>query len=309
MTPLVVTDASALRELRGQVDRTPAVELEGLLGALRRASPMPGWSFAQTREQFEDNAARLPMPDGVEHAEVTVAGRRALLLTPDTPTDRVCVYLHGGAFTIGSPDTARALAARTAQAIRALTLVVDYRLAPEHPWPAGHDDAVAAIAWAAERAQHLVVAGDSAGGGLAIAAAIDAARRDCPADAVVAMSPWVDLDMPHAQQMDLSRDPQAPRWMLERSAQAYRRSGESAASPLSDDLTLLPPTLVQVGSAETLLDDSLALADRAYGLGAESLTLEYWTGMPHVWQAFAPRLPAANEALDRIGSWVDRVLG
>jgi monoterpene epsilon-lactone hydrolase len=304
-TPVI--DLDGLDALEGSVDRSLAPGLAGLVAALARVSPRPDWDFDQIRSGFESAAATLPVPEDVSFTRVDVEGRAGELIEPANPAGRAALYLHGGAYTIGSLSTVRSLAASFARATRSRALVLDYRLAPEHPFPAALDDATAAFGWLAKNCRDDLVylAGDSAGGGLAIATALSLSAGFGPrAQAVLAMSPWTDLEMAEGR-ADLV-DPQAPSWLLRRSAAAYLGGcpvPPELASPVRADLSRLPPTLVQVGTAEPLLDDALRFSRAAFSVGAP-LRLEAWDGQIHVWQAFAPRLRAANAALQTADAWL-----
>jgi monoterpene epsilon-lactone hydrolase len=226
-------------------------------------------------------------------------------------SDRVLLYLHGGAYQIGSPATHRSMVARLSGAARARVLSVGYRLAPEHPFPAAVDDAVAAYRWLLAGGTDpavLAVAGDSAGGGLALASlvALRDAAEPMPAAAVV-VSPWTDLaltgDSLHTRAAaDVLIKPAG----MAATAEAYLAGQDPRhpyASPLYADLHGLPPVLIHVGDAEVILDDSTRFAARARDHGVD-VTLEVWDEMPHVWHAFAGLLPEAGEAIERIGSWL-----
>jgi epsilon-lactone hydrolase len=226
-------------------------------------------------------------------------------------SDRVLLYLHGGAYQIGSPATHRSMVARLSGAARARVLSVGYRLAPEHPFPAAVDDAVAAYRWLLAGGTDpavLAVAGDSAGGGLALASlvALRDAAEPMPAAAVV-VSPWTDLaltgDSLHTRAAaDVLIKPAG----MAATAEAYLAGQDPRhpyASPLYADLHGLPPVLIHVGDAEVILDDSTRFAARARDHGVD-VTLEVWDEMPHVWHAFAGLLPEADEAIERIGSWL-----
>jgi acetyl esterase/lipase len=208
------------------------------------------------------------------------------------------------------------MAARFAAAGRARVLNVDYRLAPEHPHPAAVDDAVAAYRWLLATgvdAGQVVIGGDSAGGGLVVAALV--ALRDggdpLPAGGFC-LSPWVDLECA-GETFDTKADvdPMCSREGLSEMAAAYAGGHDLRSplvSPVHADLTGLPPLLIHVGTAETLLDDSVRLAERARAAGVE-VHLEAWDDLVHVFQAFAPMVPEAVEAIDGIGAFVRDRLG
>ena len=190
-------------------------------------------------------------------------------------------------------------------------LLIDYRLAPEHPHPAAVDDATAAYRWLIANGAspaRLVVAGDSAGGGLTVATLV--ALRDAqapPPAAGVCLSPWVDLEgLGESMTTKAAVDPMVQREPLLKMAALYL-GGHGArtplAAPLYADLSGLPPLLIQVGTAETLLDDATRLAERARKAGVE-VQLEAWDDMIHVFQAFAALLPEGQQAIQRIGAFV-----
>lgn len=240
-----------------------------------------------------------------------------VLRPPDhaaAPPVRALLYVHGGGYIACSPSTHRPLTARLAREWRALTVVPDYRLAPEHPFPAGRDDVLRAWRWMLETfgldPAQVVWAGDSAGGGLAIAAALacDAAGLPRPA-AIVAFSPWVDLACTGASlQENAERCAMFVPAQLEAVARLYAghvSPHDPDVSPLHASLAALPPLLLHVGTDELLRDDTVRLAARARDAGV-SVELRTWPGVPHVWQFLAGFLPEARESLDLAAAFVRR---
>ncbi|MFD9572470.1 alpha/beta hydrolase [Streptomyces sp. NPDC059982] len=260
--------------------------LDALLRSLPRPETQP--TPAELRTGFAAAMTR-PAPDGVTIRRTALGGRPALELEPAGAADRgLLLYLHGGGYVIGSPDTHTGLAGELAARTGLRTTSVDYRLAPEHPFPAAVDDGLAAyreLLDTGKDPRELVVAGDSAGGGLSIATLLAARQAGLPQPAaVVVFSPWVDLTLSGAS-------------MRTKDVGAGDRS-HPLASPVFADLTGLPPLLVQVGANEVLLDDAVRLAARAGAADVEA-TLEIGPGLPHVYQSEHGRLDEADAALDR----------
>lgn len=233
------------------------------------------------------------------------------LRPPSATPGRVVLYLHGGGYVIGSPRSHRHLAAAIAGAAAASALLLDYRLAPEHPFPAAVEDATAAYRWLLDQAiapEHIVIAGDSAGGGLTVATllALHEARVPLPAGGVC-ISPWVDLTCSGASYRTMAAaDPIVRRAGVEEMARAYLGATPPRtplASPLFADLRGLPPLLIHVGSDEVLLDDAVLLAERAKAGGVDA-TLEIYDRMIHVWHWFLPMLDEAQTAVEAIGRFV-----
>lgn len=248
-----------------------------------------------------------------ERAVIGVAGERVSRRMTDNT--HAILYLHGGGYTLGSPGTHKALTTHLALAARCEVAVPDYRLAPEHPYPAGLEDAVSAYRALLQRypATHLALAGDSAGGGLALCTAIALRDAGLPLPAgLILISPWTDLSLSGSTIDTLDAvDPLIGRSWPTRAAQAYRGTRElrdPLVSPLYADLAGLPPMLVQVGSDEVLLDDSRRLAERAQAAGV-ALQLEVETGYWHVFQVHAGVLDAADAAIARMARFLDRRWG
>lgn len=240
------------------------------------------------------------------------------LLAPGAVGDRRLLYLHGGSWMFGSLAGYRAHAARLSAATGCAVLSLDYRLAPENPWPAGLDDADAAFDWMRANGPHdrstaalTVIAGDSAGGNLALALLLR--RRDharALPSAAVAFSPATDLTWSSATiETRADVDPILRPDRLPAATRAYLQGAAEPShphvSPLHGDLTGLPPLLLQTGEAEILLDDTRRLAERAEAAGVE-VVLDLWPRMPHVFQVFAPYLPEASAAMTRAGDFVRR---
>jgi monoterpene epsilon-lactone hydrolase len=287
-------------------------ELDTVLDLLR-TRPRPGeFDLGALRAGLVAFAALNPPPAGTRATPVAAGGVPCEWVAgPGADDGTVVVYLHGGGYVLGSAVTHRGLAARLAAACGATALVVDYRLAPEHPFPAAVDDAVAAYQWLLARGVdpgRIVLAGDSAGGGLAAATlvALRDARTPLPAAGVL-LSPWVDLEAGGASlATNAGADPMVDPGALRLAAAAYLGdvpARHPLASPLHAGLARLPPLLVQVGTREVLLDDAVRFAARARAAGVD-VALERWDGMIHVWHAFAPLLPEATDALDAIGAFV-----
>jgi monoterpene epsilon-lactone hydrolase len=273
----------------------------------------PRGTLDEMRQHADDYFANRPLLPGlkVEHAEVGgVPGD--WLTMPGADAARVVLYIHGGAFVLCSPRGYRPLGSRIAKATRARTFLVDYRLAPEHPFPAAIQDSADAyrgILAQGVAPSSIVIAGDSAGGNLVIATLLSLRDSAVPLPAAgVCISPWVDLEcVGESMKSKADVDPLCTYDSMIAEAALYL-NGHSArdplASPIHADLRGLPPLLIQVGTEETLLDDSTRLARRAEESGV-TVRLEVFDGMPHVWHAFASYLPEGQEAIDKIGQFVD----
>jgi phosphinothricin tripeptide acetyl hydrolase len=279
---------------------------------LAKLPPADSLTTAERRAQYERAEKAFPTPPDVKVEHVSAPAAPAEWLRPPAAEPgRVVLYLHGGGYVIGSPRSHRHLAAAIAGAAGASALLLDYRLAPEHPFPAAVEDATAAYRWLLEQAiapGRIVIAGDSAGGGLTVATllALREARVPLPA-AGVCISPWVDLTCSGASYgTKADVDPIVRRVGVEEMAQAYlgpTLARTPLASPLFADLRGLPPLLIHVGSDEVLLDDAVQLAARARAAGVET-TLEVYERMIHVWHWFLPMLDEAQTAVEAIGRFV-----
>ena len=236
-------------------------------------------------------------------------------LEPDeVETGRAILYLHGGAYTIGSPTTHRGLAGRIACSARARVLLIDYRLAPEYSFPAALDDALVAYQWLLEKGYepgHITIGGDSAGGGLTLAAALALRDRNghLPA-ALFLLSPWTDLTFSgESIRTRAARDPmlklEGEDWLVNAYA-GQQPVTHPYISPLFADHHGLPPIFIQVGSEEILFDDAARLEKKLNAAGVKN-QFEVWDGMWHVFQGFAPYVPEAQIAIDRIGSFINRL--
>ena len=214
----------------------------------------------------------------------------------------VLLYLHGGAYVLGSAQTHARLGGALARAIGVEAVLPDYRLAPEHPYPAALDDAETAYHALLEQGYtQIVLAGDSAGGGLAFAllARVLETALPCPV-CVMALSPWTDLALTgDSYRTNHDRDVMLPAHQIERCAAEYLGGAKRktpGASPLYADLTGAPPTLIQLSRAEALMDDGLAMAAKLEAVGVDVL-VQSWDDTPHVWQIFHGLLPEADEAI------------
>lgn len=289
-----------------------AYELEALIKMLRSGGPDLAAPPVQARENFEAMLAGIPVPEDVSFENATIGGVPGRWSTPpEALAGRVLLYLHGGAYVVGSSLGYRALSSALARSTRARGLTLDYRLSPENPFPAAVDDAVAAYrALLAHGVSpgSIAIAGDSAGGGLTVAMLIAArdAKLPMPA-AALAISPWADMACAGASySTKAAQDPSLNRDGLLAMAALYLNGASpqsELASPVYANLTGLPPLLIQVGSAEVLLDDSVRLAARAAEADV-AVQLEVWPGMPHVWHAFAHQLSEGRDAIRAAGAFL-----
>jgi len=252
-------------------------------------------------------AAQPPLPAGLTATTETFRGVSVERLEPQAASALTLLHLHGGGYVMGDPAGSRGLTTRLALTTPATVYSVDYRLAPEHPFPAAVQDAVAAYAELLARGvdpARTAVIGESAGGGLAVAALVAARDQGLPMPAAcVALSPWTDLACEGPSHTALhGRDPLLTRDILLEMADLYlvgRSPADPLASPARADLTGLPPLLIQAGSEEVLLDDALMLAEAARTRGV-AVDLRVWPDMIHVWQMFGDLLPEAEDAISDI---------
>ena len=294
----------------------PSQAMQDSIDALRdrrkaSASQAPP-TLEESRATFTPGDRLHPVPDDVLVTEVTAGGVPAhWLAAPGADTGRVLLFLHGGGYELGSLRSDGELAARLGRASGMRVLFPEYRLAPEHPFPAAIDDVRAAWRWLRTgqdlSARSIAVVGDSAGGGLAVALLV--ATRDAgqalPAAAVL-MSPTVDLTSSGASMTERAdQDPISTPAMLRQFASGYLAGADPKtplASPLFASLTGLPPLLIQVGTADLLLSDSERLATAAAAAGVD-VTLEIGEGLPHVYQLLLGT-PEAAGATEQIGKFL-----
>jgi len=294
-----------------------SIEQRETLDAILRQSAFPaGSNVNEQRRLLRELLSAQPLPadvtvtaaalGGVPTAEITVSG-----IEPR----HVVLYFHGGVYVMGDAFLAADLASQVGRRTHARVISVDYRLAPEHPYPAAVDDALAAY----EALLHdgiapsdIAFAGESAGGGLAIATLVNARDRGLPLPAAaLVMSPYVDLTLAGTT-METKRefDPLLSRENLQARVADYTSDQDAALdliSPVFADLSGLPPLIIQVGTHEVLLDDAVRLARQAATADVE-VTLEITPGVPHVFQAYYPILDEAAAALDRAGQFLSEHL-
>jgi acetyl esterase/lipase len=269
------------------------------------------------RRNYERMADAFSVEEGTHFDRINAGGVAAEMLSrEDSDPDRVTVYVHGGGYVIGSVRTHRVLMSQLAAASGGKVLGLEYRLAPEHPFPAPVEDSLAAYQWLLGQGYDpgkISFAGDSAGGGLVLAALVAIRYLGEPmAGAGVCISPWIDMEgLGDSIISNAEVDPVVQKEGLEYMAGLYlgdldRRA--PLAAPLYADLRELPPILIQVGGDETLLDDSTRLADKLKESNVP-FELEVWEDMFHVWHAFAPILPEGQQAIDQAGEFIRKNTG
>jgi epsilon-lactone hydrolase len=291
-------------------------EIAGVRALLAARQPGPGApppSFAERRAAMDAMGEMGALPTGCFHEPQTLAAVKCERVVPQgAVAGRTILYLHGGAYTAGSPRSHRPMVARIAEAAKAVAVSADYRLGPEHRFPAAVDDATAiyrALLESGTEPGQLIVAGDSAGGGLtmALALALKLAGLPQPAGYFV-ISPWVDLSQSGASyRTKAETDPMISKASLDHNALAYLgglEANDPLASPVLGDFEGVAPVLIQTGSEETLLSDSLTLADVLAHARVE-VRLEVWPEMIHVFHAWGAALQAARRAIAVAGTWMD----
>jgi acetyl esterase/lipase len=276
------------------------------------AKPRPvGWH--ERRQRIEEVGAHWPVAPDIELRPVDLDGVPGeWSIAPGSDEARVLMFFHGGGYCSGSLVSHRRMVTEAGRAAGMRTLAVDYRLAPEHPFPAALEDALAAWRWLRRHgitAHRIIVGGDSAGGGLSVALinALLAADQEAPACAWL-VSPWTDLTLSGTTlQTKDAVDPLIHKGYLAELAEAYVPTGvdrrDPRLSPLFADLRGLPPTLVQVGSEETLLADATRFAEAA-GAAGVPVTLEIWPHMIHAWPLWNAGLSAGRDALANAGAFM-----
>ena len=293
----------------------PSKQMQAAVEALRAAPSLSNsGDIGAMRKNMEDMAQLTPVPDDVLTSDFDADGIPARhVAAPDVRQDRGLLYFHGGGYVLGSLNTHTELMGRLSRACRAPVLGIDYRLAPEHPYPAAVDDAVSSYDRLRTKGiapERIVMAGDSAGGGLALACllALKAQGKPQPAGAVL-LSPWTDLTASgESVGTRAQADPMIDGNVLVPMADLYRGDADvPGVSPLFGDLAGLAPMLIQVGDLEVLLDDSTRLEKRARAAGVDA-SIEVFEGAFHVFQ-HNPNLPESAQALDAIAAFFDRVTG
>jgi monoterpene epsilon-lactone hydrolase len=293
-----------------------AAQLDKIIGDVVRT--FGGWgpqtTLHEMRKGWDDLFSDVVPSVGAKSEKVDAGGVKAEWITaPGAAADRVIEYFHGGGYVLGSIHSHRDMCERLSRAAKARVLALDYRLAPEHPFPAPVEDARIAYLWLLKQGispKRIAFAGDSAGGGLTFAALLSLKEHGDPMPACAApLSPWVDLEgLGESMTSRDSIDPMVHKPMILQMAQTYlggASTRDPLAAPLYGDLEGLPPLLIQVGARETLYDDAARMADKAKKAGVE-VEFDPWEGQIHVWQIFASRLDEGEKAIQKIGQFVQQ---
>ena len=292
-------------------------EQRELVHRILRDAPFDlGGDVVTQRPMLEQMLTARPLPHDVRTTAGELGGVPAVFIEiADTPSRGVLLHMHGGGFALGSATGSVGLAAELARKAGMTAVSIDYRLAPEHPYPAALHDVLAAYRALLDReggAEHIVVTGESAGGNLAVEVLVAAVRETMPVPAAaVVFSPMTDLTVTgdsYTSKADL--DPTITADAIRHRAADYLAGNDPAdpnVSPIFADLTGLPPLLIQAGSHEVLLDDATRLATRA-AADDVAVTLDVTPGVPHVFQAFASLLDEGDQALDRAAVFIDHHL-
>ena len=274
-------------------------------------------TLSELRARYEQLLEQFPLPDGISFADVDAGGVPGIWARPANDLGRATVlYLHGGGWVTGTAQGYRGLGARIALAADAQVLILDYALAPERQYPTQLDQTVAAYQWLLGQGIDpgtIVLAGDSAGGGLAIGAALRLRDEAAPMPgAIVGISAVLDLDCTGESMLtNAVSDPLVQKDGVIALVRLYLGEWDASKprpSPLDADLRGLPPTLLQVSNAEALLDDAVRFAARADQAGA-TVVIDRYDAVPHVWHIFASFMPEAAEAISRAGKFILTLTG
>jgi len=283
--------------------------------AARKANPQ--MSLDEQRDMIEPWPVIAAEPRGIDYIEIEVGGVTALWAVPKgCAQDRVVLCVHGGGFVTGSMYSHRKFYGHLAKAIGCRALIPDYRRSPEHAFPAALDDVVAAYRWLLDQgleANHIVLAGDSSGGGLIIASQLRARDVGLPMPAAsLPISPWLDMAVTgESIASNFGKDALFTKEMIQGLARALLGDADPRdpfASPLYADLSGFAPIYIQVGGDEMIRDDSVRIAERAKKAGVD-VRLDVFPGQQHTFQMAAGRAPLADEAIRRMADWVRPKLG
>lgn len=287
--------------------------VRALLAARQPGPDAPPPTVAERRAAMDAAGEMGALPTGCFHEPVTLGGVRCERVVPQgAVAGRAILYLHGGAYTAGSPRSHRPMVARIAEAARSVAVAADYRLGPEHRFPAAVEDAVAAykaLLDGGSDPRRLIVAGDSAGGGLALALVLALKGEGAPQPAgVFVISPWADLTQSGASyRTKADTDPMISKAGLDQNALMYLGgldARDPLASPVFGDFEGVAPVLIQTGSEEALLSDSITMAD-VLAHARVDVRLEVWPEMIHVFHAWGGGLQAARRAIRLAGAWME----
>lgn len=290
-------------------------QLEMILEVSAQNPPPDNAGPAELRAWFEAINAQTPIAEGATIAAVTVGPCAAERITlPGSDPGKLVIYYHGGGFLFGSVNSHRVIASNLARASGATVLSVDYRLAPEHPAPIAHQDALAAYRWALNKGYKpgaIMLAGDSAGGNLALATAVKARDTGLPLPSgLILMSPALDFVHEGASHDEHADAPLVNHALMELFSMIYMGDGDRRSpevTPFYNDMSGLPPVLIHVGSWEMLRDDSVTIAERIKAVGG-SAELKIWDGMVHSWQLFAPMLEEGMASIEEAGAFAQKHL-
>jgi len=274
-------------------------------------------NLVSARKRLDFFAGMVPKASGVAVRKDSIAGLHAEWLIPDgAPEDRLLLYWHGGGYVVGSCKSHRPFVSHLALEAGVRALLPEYRLAPEHPFPAAIKDAVGVYRSLLEQGYepaNITIAGDSAGGGISVAMLLSLRDAGVPLPgAVVLLSPLLDLSLQgDSMRTRLDRDPWLKPDILRHVARCYCDDAELTdplVSPVFADASGMPPTLIQVGDDEILLSDSERFAEYMRATGGD-VAIEVWPGMWHVWQMFIGLMPESRRAVERLGSFITESIG
>ena len=283
--------------------------LKNIIAAKRNNQYTENKTIDQLRKETGTAGALIPLPDNTKFKRILAGNVYAEWITcGDVDTDKIFMFIHGGGYYRGSIAATRATVARISAEAKVRCLSIEYRLAPEHPFPAAVDDTYTAYNWLLKEGinpKNIIVSGQSAGGGLCLALLLKIKENNgFQPKGAVAISPWTDLSQSGKTMItNANIDPVISKQYLDRMANLYLSKTPNIsplASPLYGDLSGLPPMLVQVGSAETMLDDSKRFVERAKEAKVD-VQIEVWEDMFHGWHGSAHILKEAEEAIKSIG--------
>ncbi len=286
--------------------------LKAFLWLLKCGSIFAKEDHLASRKKLRDVAARFEVPEGVTLYNFAANGVPCERAVPDiVEQEKVIIYFHGGAYVAGSPQTHRHLTAKIASECQCEVISVDYKLAPEFPFPHALDDVLNAIDGCRLKYPNakIFLAGDSAGAGLALSASLKLKEENNQVQGLILLAPWVDLTFEGAvfHKMNL-KDPILSTKRLKTSATSYigaESNKNSYISPLFADLAGLPPAFIQSGDSDLLFDENKLLVEKLLAAGVKT-EFDIWVGYPHVFQFFWPMLPQAKAAIHKIAEYLKR---